>query len=66
VADGAAVLDTPVVPDAEHGAVFGDERRADWHAALVSADACLLEGVGEVLVVAVLHRFPLDAAQLRR
>jgi hypothetical protein len=59
VLDGAALLHSPVVPDAEDGAVIGDQRAADRHATFVAPDARLGDGVSEELEIAVFHRFSL-------
>ena len=46
----ALLLHPPVVADAQDGAVVGDQRAADRHAALVAADPGLLDGDGQELV----------------
>jgi hypothetical protein len=53
VADGAVLLDPPVVTDRQHGPVVRDERTTNRHAALISADPGLIDGVLQAGAVAV-------------
>jgi hypothetical protein len=47
MADGAVLLDPPVVADTQDGAVVGDQCAANRHPALVEANPGLGDGLGQ-------------------